>query len=160
MGAPRLAHNVTVKQEAYCQGVVSGLSLSDAYRAAYDVNGDSEHALNVAASRLASDTDVALRVDALQREYAAMASLSRGAVAIDLQEDREFARSTGDARAAIKATELRGDLIDAFGKRKLTVDKRSMAVSVDATAEELRALIDAHPDIAQLAIGQGVEDDV
>ena len=161
MGAPRLAHNVTVKQETFAQGVASGLSLSDAYRAAYDVNGAPDGSIHVQSSRLMDDSNVSLRVDALQKRKALLADINVESIAAELEIAREIAQNAKVPQAAsmIAATVKKANLVGLL-LPKMEIDKRSMAVSVDATADELRALIDAHPDIAQLATGQGVDEDM
>ena len=75
---------------------------------------------------------------------AAEARLSRCLIAMELAEDRALAHADKQHGAAIKATELRGDMIDAFGKRQMHVTSRSVVLqaSIDGlSAEELWSLL-------------------
>jgi hypothetical protein len=137
----RLPNGLTRKQEHFAQGVASGLSASDAYRQAYDTNGNSLNAVQVAASQLVHHPKVALRLDTLIAEAEVLAQLSRGNVATRLDEDREFARVHKDPKAAIKATELRADMIDAFGKRE-----RRLTAKVTHRVERFRSMEDSELD--------------
>lgn len=62
---------LTSKQEAFAQAFVTGMNQSDAYRAAYKVRpGTKPECVNVAASKLMADANVALRVKDLQSALA------------------------------------------------------------------------------------------
>lgn len=68
MSAKVTKDNVTLKQEEFCQGVISGLSLSDAYRKAYKTGKMKANSINVNASKLMADAKVALRFNSLKEE--------------------------------------------------------------------------------------------
>lgn len=57
---------LTVKQEAFAQGIADGLTQADAYRAAYDADGMSDGAIYVEASKLIDRPNVAQRVKELR----------------------------------------------------------------------------------------------
>lgn len=57
---------LTAKQEAFCQHVAVGLTLSAAYRAAYDCEDSSDQAIWTNASKLASNAKVASRLAELK----------------------------------------------------------------------------------------------
>jgi phage terminase small subunit len=59
---------LTSKQEAFAEAVVSGMSLTAAYKAAYEAQGMSEEAIRVEASRLLTHPNVSLRVKTLNAE--------------------------------------------------------------------------------------------
>jgi len=52
----------------FCNAVVSGLSLSDAYRKAYKAGNMKANSINVNASKLMADTNVSLRVISLREK--------------------------------------------------------------------------------------------
>lgn len=68
---------LTAKQEKFCQGVADGLSLADAYRAAYNADKFKPESLWVNASKLMADAKVALRVDELRAALAEKAMWRR-----------------------------------------------------------------------------------
>ena len=61
---------LTAKQEQFVQGIITGMSQADAYRAAYSCQKMSDKTIWENASRLMSDTKVAARVSELRNELA------------------------------------------------------------------------------------------
>lgn len=61
---------LTGKQESFCQAVAGGMTLSDAYRSAYDTSRSKPSSINVRASELMSDSKIIVRVDTLRKELA------------------------------------------------------------------------------------------
>lgn len=61
---------LTAKQEQFVQGIITGLSQADAYRAAYSCKKMSDKTIWENASRLMADTKVAARVSELRNEIA------------------------------------------------------------------------------------------
>ena len=59
---------LTSKQEKFCIEVLKQPSLSEAYRIAYDAENMSTESINVNASKLMSDTKIALRVSELREK--------------------------------------------------------------------------------------------
>ena len=59
---------LTGKQLAFCEGVVRGDSLSDSYRAAYNADKMAPASIHANASKLATDTRIALRIEVLREE--------------------------------------------------------------------------------------------
>ena len=57
---------LTAKQEKFAQSIADGMNQSDAYRSAYNTGLMKDNSINVNASKMASDTKVALRVAALK----------------------------------------------------------------------------------------------
>jgi len=57
---------LTVKQEAFAQGIADGMTQADAYRAAYDAESMSDNAIYVEASKLIDNPNVAQRVKELK----------------------------------------------------------------------------------------------
>lgn len=64
----KTATGLTHKQEAFCQAMAKGLSLSDCYRAAYDTSRMKPNVVNNEASKLAGRQDIADRVQAIISE--------------------------------------------------------------------------------------------
>jgi hypothetical protein len=58
----KLANGLTAKQEAFAQGLASGLSNADAYRAAYDASKMKDNSIHAEASRLAASPTISARV--------------------------------------------------------------------------------------------------
>lgn len=61
-------HGLTPKQENFARNVADGMSLSDAYRAAYDAENMSNEAIHTNAYKLGQHAQVATRVNALAAE--------------------------------------------------------------------------------------------
>jgi phage terminase small subunit len=59
---------LTPKQEAFCQAVVSGKTLSDAYRSAYSASKMQDNTINTVASKLMSKYEISIRVDELKAQ--------------------------------------------------------------------------------------------
>ena len=62
---------LTDKQEKFAQAIADGKTQADAYRCAYNTSKFKPEAIYVNASKVASDTKVALRIDALKAQVAA-----------------------------------------------------------------------------------------
>jgi hypothetical protein len=68
MAGKKDGFGLTAKQLRFATGAVSGLSLAEAYRQAYDAENMTAKAVQVEASRLAARPDVALAMDAIAGE--------------------------------------------------------------------------------------------
>ncbi len=66
---------LTVKQEAFAQGLFNGLSNADSYRASYDVSNMKPATIHSEACKLAASPRIAARVDQLIREKRAKNSM-------------------------------------------------------------------------------------
>lgn len=71
----KLANGLTVKQEAFAQGLASGLSNADAYRQAYDAAGMRPNTIHSESCTLATRPKIAERVQELIREKKARNSI-------------------------------------------------------------------------------------
>jgi len=65
MAGKKDGFGLTAKQLKFANGAVSGMSLADAYRNAYDAENMTAKAIQVEASRLASRADVALAMQTI-----------------------------------------------------------------------------------------------
>lgn len=100
---------LTPKQEAFAQAVVSGKSQSDAYRIAYKVRpGTKPSSINVAASKLMADPNISQRVEELRIPVAKKAQITLESHLEDLLRLRNMAAKEKQYSAAITAEVARG----------------------------------------------------
>lgn len=66
----KLPNGLTAKQEQFAQGLASGLSNADAYRAAYDAASMKDNTIHTEASKLACNPAISNRVRAILDEKA------------------------------------------------------------------------------------------
>ena len=83
MGSPMVHINqkgresmLTANQEKFVQNIIQGMSQADAYRSAYNCKNMSDNAVYVNASKLASDTKIALRIKELRDQLAKTSIMS------------------------------------------------------------------------------------
>ena len=95
---------LTTKQEAFAQAVVSGMNQSDAYRSAYKVKPETKpESVNVNASKMMADANVAQRVHELRAELANKALWTREqSVAVLVNVINEGESRAGDKINAVK----------------------------------------------------------
>jgi hypothetical protein len=134
---------LTSKQEAFAEHVVSGESLSAAYRLAYDAKGMSDEAVRVEASRLFMHPNVSLRVKSLNAEkedQRRMLAVSDAEASINTL--REMLKSADSSSAKIRAAELLGKAAGIFTDRLEIEDKtdRSTADIERSIADRLARL--------------------
>lgn len=99
---------LTAQQDKFVQGILSGKSASDAYRAAYDCSQSQDSTVWAEASRLRGDHKVSAWLSAARK-----AGLGRAAVTLEghiseLERLREIAIDSGNVGAAVQAEQLRG----------------------------------------------------
>ena len=132
---------LTSKQQAFADGVVSGLSQSEAYRRAYSAAGMKASAVHTESSSLAGHPEVARRIAAglAEKERAAQRSgLSRRAMVLERLE-HEAMHAEADA-ARIRALEL-------LGKHE------RLFVDVVENQEDTRTADDLREELAQRLAG-------
>lgn len=109
---------LTAKQEKFCQGVVKGLSYSDAYREAYDAEKMKLETVNRKAKELADNGKIAARLSELRGKieeeliYSAKESFEK------LKNLQDKAEAEKNINAAIKAEELKGKLAGIYVEKK------------------------------------------
>lgn len=91
------------KQEMFAQGVVKGLTQSDAYRAAYRSQNMKADTIHQAASRLMADSKVTARLAELREVVAVRVDLSLHSHVARLARLRDAAESAGDHGPAVRA---------------------------------------------------------
>lgn len=100
---------LTPKQEAFAQAVVTGVSQSDAYRAAYKVGPKTKpETVNQAASRIMADGNVTARVAELRLPVVKKAQITLESHLDDLMKLRNMAAKEKQYSAAITAEIARG----------------------------------------------------
>jgi len=134
---------LTSKQEAFADAVVSGMSLSAAYKLAYDAEKMQDESVRVAASRLFSQANVSLRVQALnaeKEEQRRMLMVSDAEASINTL--REMLKSADSSSAKIRAAELLGKAAGIFTDKLEIEDKtdRSTADIERSIADRLARL--------------------
>ena len=114
---------LTPKQEKFAKLYVELSNASEAYRRAYDVNGNSDNAIHVAASRLLDNAKVALRVNQIQVKLQDKHDVTMDSLTTEYEEARALADRIDDPKSMVAATtgkaKLHGMLIE---KRETTFD--------------------------------------
>ena len=120
---------LTPKQQHFCRAVASGLTLSDAYREAYNVSKMSAAAIHNESSLLMAHHDITVRVESLQRakDRAVIASsLSDGEkVKTKLRELLDNPTGTPAEHVALRACDLLGKTVGLYKDVIETVVQRS-----------------------------------
>jgi hypothetical protein len=111
---------LTKNQETCANGVVEGLTLSDAYRRAYNAENMKPQAIHVEASRSGRNPKVALRIKELKREKdedRRLQAVKREDFVLDgLTREAETAASDS---ARVRALELIGKTIGLFDGQQI-----------------------------------------
>ena len=100
---------LTPKQEKFAQGVASGMTQADAYRAAYNCSRMKTETVQVAASNLMKDHKVSIRVEELRKPIVEAAQMTLEGHLEKLKALRDAAIEKGDLGSAIKAEVKRGE---------------------------------------------------
>ncbi len=134
--APDPETGLTEKQSKFCDGVDAGLSLSDAYRAAYDAKGMSPKTVHEAACRLFADGKVTARLTQISREKEAQRRMLTASDAAAAVETFRVMMTTAKTEAVrVRAAEL---LAKAAG---LFVEKVEIDDKTDRSASEIEQSI-------------------
>ena len=133
---------LTQKQLGFVQGLLSGLSASDAYRQAYDCEAMSKEATWVEASRLKADPNIALWLDRVRQDMLADTKITLESHTRELLRLAKAAEGAGNYGAAAKCTELTGRANGLYVDRIETKDTTDQAAAVLAKlSPELQALL-------------------
>jgi len=141
--APDAQTGLTAKQSMFCDGISSGMSLSDAYRAAYDTSGMQQKQVWEEASKLAVNPKVAQRLKEISQEKAdqlRMLAASDAAAAVEVFRKMMLAADTDASK--IRAAELLAKASGVFTDKVEVTDKtdRSTAQIEQEIADRLRRL--------------------
>lgn len=132
---------LTQKMAAFASGVaIEKLSLSDAYRAAYDATKMTPKSINDAASKLAAHPAVAQRVQVLS-ERATAAIIKKAGFTFEASMDEaggllEDAKALGQISAGVAAAALRARLAGLLNEKR---EEKPGALD-DVSVQELLAL--------------------
>jgi phage terminase small subunit len=130
---------LTGKQEAFAQGIVSGLSQADAYRGAYQVRTASDKTIHETASRLMADPKVAARVLELRQPVVAKLRYGLEQAMLEAADALQVSKSKDNGSAMVAAIALRAKL------NGLLVDRKEIVLTEvqqldDETLDRLIAL--------------------
>jgi hypothetical protein len=137
--APDVATGLTDKQEAFCQSVMKGASLAQAYKQSYCADGMMPNSIWNAASRLAADAKVRGRLEQLAEQKEAerrILALSRADWVIEKITQQVMDPATPPA-VKTRALELLGKTIGLFTDRVETKDISER--SADEIEADIRA---------------------
>lgn len=99
---------LTPKQMKFVEGILSGKSSTDAYRAAYDCSRSAASTVWPNACRLRSDSKVSAMLVAARKAGLGNAKLTLERHISELERLREIALESGNVGAAVQAEQLRG----------------------------------------------------
>lgn len=100
--------DITLKQEAFCLGLLCGMTASDAYRDAYDTENMATKTIWEAACRLHGHSKVVARLDRARQAAAEKEGLTAEAHARELKRLATLALAGKNYGAAMRGEELRG----------------------------------------------------
>lgn len=100
--------DLTDKQYKFVQGILSGLTASDAYRQAYDCERMAAPTITAHASRLRNDDKVTAWLDIAKQTALERAVVTLEAHTAELERIKALALGAGNYGAALKAEELKG----------------------------------------------------
>jgi hypothetical protein len=133
---------LTDKMEAFAQGVTSGLSLSDAYRAAYVTDQMDPASVHTLAYRLMTDVQVRSRIEQLNREIEdnrRMMAVSDAEAA--LRTLRQMMQRADTDSVKVRAAELLAKASGMFtDKVEVTTSDRSLDDIQQSITDRLRRL--------------------
>ena len=99
---------LTPKQLAFVQGILQGMTASDAYRHAYNAENMASNAIWTNAAKLKADTKVALWLQRAAAENLVECKVTLDNHTAELDRLSRLAETAGAYGASIKAQELRG----------------------------------------------------
>lgn len=100
--------SLTQKQENFCLSYIETGNASEAYRRAYDAEKMKESSINVNASKLLADTNIALRIADLRAPAITKAQITLEQHLIDLKRLRDLAEASEKFGPAVQAEMARG----------------------------------------------------
>lgn len=141
---------LSAHREAFAQAVASGKTLSDAYRASYNVKKAKPETVNENASRLMADGKVKARVAELRAPAIERVGMTVEGHLRKLQELRDKAEALEEYPAAIKAEELRGKVAGFYvSKTEDVTDPIKRAIS-NMRPSDAEAMIQALDKVASI----------
>lgn len=132
---------LTPKQERFCQGIVSGLNQSDAYRAAYDVSGMLDASVNNEAYKMMQAPHITSRIEALRLPIAERLGLGLEDYLKEMINMKDDAKSDAEHSSAIKAFELVGKALGYY------VNKTELSGRDGGKIETVTEIVLSSPEI-------------
>lgn len=132
---------LTPKQERFCQGIVSGLNQSDAYRAAYNCEGMLGDTINNNAYKLINDNDIATRIEQLRLPIAERVGRTLEQHIARMLQLGERGEKLDKVEAAIKAEELVGKALGYY------VNKTELSGRDGGKIETVTEIVLSSPEI-------------
>jgi hypothetical protein len=130
-------YGVTVKQEAFCQAIMSGMTLSDAFRAAYVTDGMTQASIWGDAYKTSINPAVMARLETLRAEAEGRRRMLAASDAEKaLKKIRELMDGASSDAVKLKAAEVLAKAAGVFEK-----DKGEDNPSTGKTAQEIEASI-------------------
>ena len=136
-----MTRKLTDKQEAYKNNRISGMGVSESYRAAYDVKTMSDKSLSVAANKLEKDDRIAIEIASARKSVADKALVTVEDVVNGLiaETKKEAEGSTSGSR--ITAWSKLGDFTGGFDANKQKVEHSGKLDLTSLTDDQLEQKI-------------------
>jgi len=132
---------LTSKQEKFCQGIVSGLNQSDAYRAAYDCDDMQPETVNNSAYKLTQNGDITARIEQLRLPIAERVGRTLEQHIARMLQLGERGEKLDKLEAAIKAEELVGKALGYY------VNKTELSGRDGGKIETVTEIVLSSPEI-------------
>ena len=126
---------LTSKQEKFCQGIVSGLNQSDAYRAAYSCDGMLDATVNNEAYKTIQLPDISARIEHLRRPIAERVGMDLESYLKEMIALKYGALDNNEHSPAIKAHELIGKCLGYYVTKTELTGKNGEALNIKLTKE-------------------------
>lgn len=126
---------LTSKQEKFCQGIVSGLNQSDAYRAAYSCDGMLDATVNNEAYKTIQLPDISARIEHLRRPIAERIGMDLESYLKEMIALKYGALDNNEHSPAIKAHELVGKCLGYYVNKTELTGKNGEALNIKLTKE-------------------------
>lgn len=143
--------DLTAQQQKFVEGILSGKTASDAYRAAYDCAASASSTIWVKASELRANEKVAVWLSAARKAGLGSAIVTFEGHVRELERIKEIALESGNIGAAVQAEQIRGKAAGLHVEQVRDVTERFDPAQ---TVRELAVMtgIDAHIIAAQHGI--------
>lgn len=129
---------LTPKQEKFCQGIVSGMNQSDAYRHAYDVSEETKPvSVNQMAWDLMQNVDIAYRIEHLKKPIAERVGRTLEQHIERLLYLGNMAEGLEKVEASIKAEETIGKVLGYYVNKTELTGRNGGAIEHRVTREIL-----------------------
>jgi hypothetical protein len=137
---------LTPKQEKFCQGIVKGLSQSDAYRDAYDCENSSDEVIWKEACNLMKNRNVSVRIQELRAEVTQEIKYTKADCFRQLQEAFAVAAEQNNSQAMRAAADSCAKLLGLNEETDGVNVSVTMMPTVKINGEELELDIGDEPD--------------